>query len=337
MMRSCYTYLKRIKLPDYYTTVTKEFDTSRPWQWRPTSGREFRPDGKPGERPIFFIRFFNENWEPIVRSPISTISLLETSAMASELEATISLINRIQDDDERTVQSKIFQDETMEYLYNERLTEYSVCAHLVANRFNVKEANRAFWASAIISRVVLNSSQKVYKTVLKNIKVFFDVVGLRSGQPEAKAIRRALENYDAGALFYVLCLKMELDALDSTMDFAMSLVATMAMFGVHFKQDYEKTALEEAELILAELQTSANSTIVEISKAGFCNLNEVIGGFGRMDLHQMSLPPVLLGDSTEHKFHDIAYNTLNNLSVDDSYYEMLDGQLQMESFGDACL
>ncbi|NSX12208.1 hypothetical protein HTX81_26785 [Pseudomonas lini] len=337
VMRTCYTHLKRIKLPDYYTTVTKEFDTARPWQWKATSGREFRYDGKPGERPIFFVRFFNENWEPIVRSPISTVSLLETSAMAAELRATASLIRRIQDDGERAVQTKIFENETMAYLYNENLTEYSVCAHLVANRFNASEASLTFWASAIIARVVLNSSQDVYKAVLKNIKIFFDIVGLRNGQPEAKAIRRGLENCDPGVLFYVLCLRMDRNALDSVADFAMTLVATLMRFGVHYNKDYVTTALAEAENIMEEVRSSRFKTIVDMAAAGFENLINTVSQYGMMDLHKMNLPPVLLGDSTLHNFHDVEHNCLNNFNVEDSYFEMLDGQLQMESFGDACI
>lgn len=337
VMRTCYTHLKRIKLPDYYTTVTKEFDTARPWQWRPTSGREFRYDGKPSERPIFFIRFFNKNWEPIVRSPISTISLLETCAMAAELKATISLLTRIQDDDERTVQTKIFETETMAYLYNENLTEYSVCAHLVANRFNASEASFTFWASAIIARVVLNSSQDVYRTVLKNIKAFFDVVGLSNGKPEAKAIRRGLENCDPGVLFYVLCLTMDENALDSVSDFAMSLVATLIRFGVHYNKDYERTALEEAESIIQEVSTSRVKTIADLAAAGLENLTNMVGHYGLMDLQKMNLPPVLLGDSSIHNFHNVEQNCLKNFDIEESYLEMFDGQLQMESFGDACI
>ena len=337
VMRTCYNHLKRIKLPDYYTTVTKEYDTGRPWQWRPTSGKQFRHDGKPGERPIFFIRFFNEKWEPIVRSPISTISLLETCAMAAELDATALLLKRIQDEGERAVQTKMHELETLAYLYNENHTEYSVCAHLVANRFNSSEASISFLASSIIARMVLNSSQSVYRSVLKNIQTFYDVVGLRNGQPEAKPIRRGLENYDPGVLFYVLCMSMERNSLDSLRNFGLSLVTTLLRFGIHYQRDYEATSLTEAASIAVELQSSPIKTIVSMAAAGFHNLTYTLGNYGMMDLHKMNLPPVLLGDSATHHFHDVEKNSLSNIDVDKSYYEMLEGQLQMESFGDACI
>lgn len=336
VMRTCYTHLKRMKLPDYYTTVSKEFTAEQPWQWRATSGREFRADGKPSERPIFFVRFFNKDGQAIVRSPISPISLLETTAMAAELDAAISLLNRIQDEDERTVQTRIFEKQTMEYLYNENLTEYSVCAHIVGNHFQIKDAGVAFRASAVIARVVLNSSGTVYKTVLKNIKVFFDFMGLSSGHAEAKAIRRGLGNNDPGALFYVLCMRME-GSLNSFPRFGSTLITTLALFDVHYKRDFEASAIEEAGAIFKEIGSSPIETIVAISTAGFENFNNTIGSFGLMDLHEMNLPPVLLGDSTQYKFRDTAGNRLNGLELDESYLEMLDGQLKMEAFGDACL
>jgi hypothetical protein len=337
VMKAHYTHLKRLKFPDYYTTVSKQFNTDRPWQWKLTTGREFRPDGKPGERPILFVRFFNEKWEPIIRSPISTISLLETGAMAAEMRVASSLLRRIEDDNERIVATKLFEDESFEYLYNPKLTEYSVCAHLVANRFNISEATQAFWGSSIIARVALNTSTTVYNTILKNVLVFFDKVGLRYSEPEAKAIRRALGNYDSGALFYVLCMMMDNEALESSAKFAVSLVVTMAKFGVHFERDYEKTALQEAETIVAELKGSAFVTIANVANAGFENLSTMIGGFGTLHLDEMNLPPVLLGDNTEYEFHAVASNKLRGLAVEESYFEMSDGQERMQEFGDACL
>lgn len=337
VMRTFYTHLKRIKLPDYYTTVDDELDASKPWQWAITSGREFRYDGTPGERPIFFVRFLNERSQHIIRSPLSTVSLLETCAMAAEFEATISLLNRIEDDEQRTIQIRLFEKEAMSYLYNKNLTEYSVCAHLVANRFNIPEATIALRAASIIARIVLNSSQSVYKLIVKNIKVFFDTVGLRNGQPEAKAIRRGLENYEPGVLFYVLCVKMEARGLNSISELAMPLMITLAQFGVIYNKNYNETAAQEAESIFQELVTSSNNTIAKIAKAGLDNFTKTVGNYGLMDLHQMNLPPALLGDSTIHKFHNSAENKLKDFDVDDSYFDLINGQLQMESFGDACI
>ncbi|HDS1772853.1 hypothetical protein NPS33_19010 [Pseudomonas putida] len=337
VMRTCYNHLKRIKLPEYYTVVSGQSDTSFPWNWRATSGREFRYDGKPGERPIFFIRFFNEAWEPIVRSPISAISLLETCAMAAELDAHASLLKRIEDDNERLIQTRIFEKESFASIYNPELNEYSVCVHLVANCFDAKEAMQAFWGSAIIARTVLNSSKDVYRLVLKNIKVLFDGVGLRHAQPEAKAIRRGLENYDPGVLFYVFCVSMGRGSLDSIENFIISLSATMRKYGVAYVRDYEKTMLQEAGNILAEVSESSVGTLAILAEAGYENLNSMVGKCGMINLHKMNLPPVLLGDNSEYKFHSVDWNKLKDLDVESSFLEMLDGQSKMQTFGDACI
>ena len=337
VMRTYYTHLKRLKFPEYYTTVAEHFDTKRPWRSYLTSGREFRPDGRPGERPILFVRFFNEQWEPIVRSPISTISLLEVGAMAAEMDTAMSLLRRIGDEDQRLVATSLYERETFEYLYNPKLTEYSVCAHLVANHFNQSEATLAFWAASIIAKIALNASLDVFNIILKNIRVFFDAVGLRYSDVEAKAIRRALGNYDVGALFYVICLLMDKGALKTPASFGASMVITMARLGVHYERDYERTALQEAQGIFAEIKENSFDTIVRVASAGFENLNTMIGGFGMLKLSQMHLPPVLLGDSKQHEFHPVDSNMLKGVELEASYYEMCEGQERMQNFGDACI
>ncbi|KWS28122.1 hypothetical protein AL061_11335 [Pseudomonas syringae pv. syringae] len=257
--------------------------------------------------------------------------------MAAELDAAMSLLRRIEDEDQRIVATSLFEKETFEYLYNPNLTEYSVCAHLVANRFNQSEATLAFWAASILARTALNASIDVFNIILKNIRVFFDKVRLRYSDDEAKAIRRALGNYDLGALFYVICMIMDSDALKNPASFGASLVIAMATLGVHFKKDYEKTALQEAQGIIAEIKESSFGTIARVASAGFENLNTMIGGFGMLKLAEMHLPPVLLGDSKQHEFHPANSNMLKSVDLETSYYEMSEGQERMQNFGDACM
>lgn len=337
LMRSFYTHLKRIKLPDYYTTVDKSVDASRPWQARHTSGREFRHDGTPSERPIFFIRFFNKDMQPITRTPLSTVSLLETCAMAEELRTHSSLLMRIEDAGERAVQTRIFEKQTFDYLYNSELTEYSACAHLVANRFNCEEANRAFWASSIIARIALNSSAKTYKSIIKGIRILFDKIRISHNDPEAKAIRKGLQNNDPGVLFYVLCLSMDKDSLVSMVSFTLSLALTMRRYDIHLERDREKSTIEEAKPIFEELKKSPLGTVLKLAEAGFENLENMTGSFGMINLHEMNLPPVLLGDDSTYQFQNTPSNRLQDLDVEASFYEMVERQIHMENFGDACI
>ncbi len=336
VMRQCYSHLKRLKLPDYYTAVPNEYEATRPWQWRLSAGREFRHDGKPGERPILFGRFYNATGQFLARSPISVISLLETCAMAEEIEATSRLVQRIEDEGERLVQERIYEKEMLDYLYDVKRTEYSVCAHMVANRFNVKDARVAFRVSSLIARIALNSSRMVYETINKNLKAFLARVKIGANDPEAKLLRRALTDYNPGAIFYIVWLQIDKDALDSLPRFGVSLVAGMYSLGVRF-EFFMKTALDEADGLTAELRKSPCNTIAKFGSAGFENLTRMIHDFGIIDLQKMNLPPALLGDSAQYKFHDVELNSLCDFDVDDAYLEMVDGQLRMEDFGDACL
>lgn len=107
VMRQCYNHLKRLKLPDYYTAVPEIHAATRPWRWALSAGREFKHDGKPGDRPILFSRFSNADGELLARSPISVISLLETNAMAEEIEVSAVLNSRL--GDERVVQERVYE------------------------------------------------------------------------------------------------------------------------------------------------------------------------------------------------------------------------------------
>ncbi|WP_416424484.1 hypothetical protein RAM80_01595 [Pseudomonas sp. App30] len=336
VVRTYYTHLRRLKFPDYYTAVPNLYDATRPWQWRPSAGREFRHDGKPSERPIIFIRFSNTAGQLVARSPISLISLLETSAMSAEIEANLALIARIQDEGERTVQAAIYEDELFSYLYDVTLTEYSVCAHLVANRFNMPNARVSFLASSVIARTVLNSSKDVYSVVLKNFNVYLARVGLSGSDQESKMLRRSLANSDPGALFYIICLQMDRGALSSLPAFASGLVVAMRQLGVKF-EFYIETALREAGGLHADLIGSSLNSVVEFAAAGFENLACMLGAYGMLKLSDMNLPPVLLGDDSEWRLHDATANRLRGFGVPDSYFELVEGQIKMEAFGDACL
>jgi hypothetical protein len=75
--------LRSIALPDYYTGRTKAKST-RPWEASITAGQIFDEKGRVTERTILFQRFLNGEKEPLVRSPISSASVLEASSMAQE-------------------------------------------------------------------------------------------------------------------------------------------------------------------------------------------------------------------------------------------------------------
>lgn len=334
VMKQCYNHLKRLKLPDYYTAVPEAHAATRPWRWALSAGVEFKHDGKPGDRPILFSRFSNVDGEFVARSPISVISLLETNAMAEEIEVNAVLNSRL--GDQRVVQERIYETGILSHLYNENLTEYSVCAHMVANHFGMKDVRIAFWASSVISRLALNSARTVYQRMGQNLKPFFADMGLRSNDSQVKLIYKSLADYNPGAIFYVICMYMPQGALAYKQSFLIALQQVMRKLGVD-EVFFKDEALSEASDYIGMLRKSPNSTMSLIGSAGFENFTRLIGRVGLLPFTNLNLPPVLLIGDDKYQFHDNELNTLKDFDIEVGYLEMVEGQFKMEAFGDACM
>lgn len=90
--KNFYDHVRGIRLPDYYTVINPNAENSRPWRSEITIGTIFSKLGELSDRPVLFSRFSNCHDEPLVRSPISTVSILEASAMAQEMILQAALI-----------------------------------------------------------------------------------------------------------------------------------------------------------------------------------------------------------------------------------------------------
>ena len=65
------------------------------------------------------------------------VSLLEMSAVSQEVLMHLSFLG-MTDEDFRNVEGSWYSCRLMDYLYHPRITEYSVCVHLVANKLNLQ-------------------------------------------------------------------------------------------------------------------------------------------------------------------------------------------------------
>lgn len=150
-----------IKFPQYYSTTNPKANKSSPWKYEFSAGIMFSKYGKPTDRNLFFTRFTNKNGELIARVPFSLCALLESSAVAQEINAKVRVIGMIDDPVSRKIESDKLLKDTMAELYNENLVEYSVVAHKISNAFTISNAIEAYNIAAKLTRLILNLPDEI--------------------------------------------------------------------------------------------------------------------------------------------------------------------------------
>ncbi|WP_156510909.1 hypothetical protein [Pseudomonas sp. p21] len=333
-MKVFYDHNKRLKFPAYYTTLEKASHTEQPWECGVTSGVEFTADGKPGKRPIAFIRFYNSDGEGITRTPISMVSLLENSAMAEEFEVRFGLVNRL--GTEKVVEENLLEKSLVEYLYNPELAEYSVCALLLADRQNCQDLRLALYCSGLISRLVLNATPEVFKAAAKNLDNYLIRYGLERNGPQHKNIKYALKLDNHGMLFYLLTMQLPDNCLAGPERFLAGLAESFVSLGIPIKMyiDSAQQSIKNSEAIL---KSSKSLHLRLLAQAAALNFDKLARWPNPLTFSDFHLPPSLLGDFSQYQFNISTDNILKDVDLDKLYEDLVAGQLRMEEFGDACL
>ncbi|MBF0586063.1 hypothetical protein INT08_05005 [Prosthecochloris sp. N3] len=326
---------RAIRLPQYYTALTPGEDASLPWSYQVTSGRWFTSEGKVSNRPIPFVAFGNSLGHRVVRSPLSMVSLLEASAMAQEYMFQTFLVAAISEE-HRTVESALFNKKAMAHIYNPTLTEYSVCAHLVANSLRITDVMEALTVSSRLVHFCLNATDELFSSI-----EFTDIAKkrLRLGEASMKHeadIREAIRLRDRGFLFYLLTMLMdERPAVDKqSIDVAISEAATKLSINSHRCQ---LAARRHVEVISEELKSSPFQSIAAIAECALENFDQRESGKrAQHDFTRLDIPPVILGDCTIGKLSGNKHGKLINLDIESCYTELVKGQLWVEKFSEAC-
>lgn len=333
-MKVFYDHSKRLKFPAYYATLDKASHTEPPWECAVTSGVEFTPDGKPGKRPIAFIRLYNSQGEGITRTPISMISLLENSAMAEEVEVKIGLINRL--GVEKVVEENLLRKSLVESIYNPELAEYSVCALLLADRQKCEDLRLALYCSGIISRLVLNATPEVFRAAAKNLDAFLARYNLDRNGPQYKNIKYALKLNNHGMLFYLLTMQLPNNCLGDPKSFLVGLAESFVSLGIPI-DTYIQSAQQSIKNSEAILKKSKSAHIRVLAQAAALNADKLARRPNPLTFSDFHLPPSLLGDLSQYHFNVNPNNILKDIDLDELYEDLVAGQRRMEEFGDACL
>ncbi|MDM5181758.1 hypothetical protein PO883_31755 [Massilia sp. DJPM01] len=334
-LKSLYDYIRRLRLPTYYSTVEKDVQHDQPWKMHLTGGREFRSDGTLSDRPILFGRFLNAQSENIARSPISILSLLETSAMAQELEVKLKLASRL-DDDSRIVELAQIKRDSIQFIYNKNLTEYSVCAHLVANSIDCPDLIVALRMSAIIARFVLNSTSTTFDTARQHLSVWSKIVNKGGDHAELALLRHALKHRNHGALFYIIALMLPRNSGDTPQALFSGFSNSLNLLGIAYMDTLAKSEIKMRELA-KQLAKSELQSLKVIAVASALNFTLLKGMPLSRNFERLSLPPVFLSNMESYQFGATEANSMRNFDLEASYEELISVQIAVENFAEACL
>lgn len=326
-------HARSLRLPDYYTLIDRSKRPVRPWQSRITMGKQFGLDGKISDNPILFSHFANAHGELLARSPVSTVSLLEASAMSNEMVARLALVNEL-DDDARVVENRMYEKEALSYIYNQNITEYSVCVHILANHLQCKDLFAAFQICSIITRLVLNFPKSLIKTVLNSAKIH-DILDIPEGHAFEDRMQLGIRSHNLGILYYLICSALPKDSAERKSKVIPGIERSLSKLGLSLEL-ISNEARKEIDEIGQELNGSKLGAINALSRSGVDNFKKIPFSSTNLDFSKLSLPSVYLGDGVEVRIFGNEESVLNNVGIEEIFNELHEGQEWVERFSEAC-
>ncbi len=326
-------HVRSLRLPEYYTLTASGIEPTRPWQSQITMGKQFGLDGKLSDKPILFSKFTNVQNEFLSRSPISTVSILEASAMSTEMVAKKNLIDEL-DEDTKIVESRLFESESFQYIYNQNLTEYSVCVHVLANHLGCKDLLIAFHICSIITRLVLNFPDTLTVEVINNSKVN-EILEIPEEHEFTSRIIEGVRNCNLGILYYLICKALPKDTHESKEKMLAGISFSLQRLSVSFDVILTESEKQVDDIVDA-LKGSKINAIRLLSEAGKDNFKKIDIKSANLNFSELSLPPVYLGDGEEVSIFRNDNSLLKDTGLEEIFTELYEGQEWVERFSEAC-
>jgi hypothetical protein len=150
-------------LPAYYSTCAKDdiLWDGRPWAASFSYGRRFGFDGRPSDDPVLFTRFQTQAGDQMARAPFSVAALLESRAVAAELQFEIATLFMLPANEREGELSKLVR-RYAERLYHPRLCVYSVCAHAIANYAALSDIVQAYRRACALASLCLDLPEVLF-------------------------------------------------------------------------------------------------------------------------------------------------------------------------------
>lgn len=330
-----YDHIRTLRLPNYYTLRDSLFPNTTPWQYKFTAGKLFTSRGEVSNRTVIFTHFLNNSGQFLVRSPLSTVSLLEASAMAQELFSNLFLLANTAPDF-RAVEGALFSQKLMEYLYDPSITEYSVCVHLVANLLSLTDPIVAFQVCARLINIVLCMPTNYFLAIEQQSPIA-DIIGSPADHQMVKYLKDGLKSHDYGTLFYLLCCALPTGDYSTKDSINAYVKISIERLGINI-EEMKSEARSEAAALLAQLENAAMSEVLELAKAGHANFTKIAFDRERLPFERLNLPPAILSDLSAATIFANEGNQLSTFNPEIAFNNLYDyGQRWVERFSEACL
>ncbi|MET4679606.1 hypothetical protein [Stenotrophomonas rhizophila] len=334
-LKSLHDHMRALRLPAYYRLVGREIRPTREWAYQVTIGRRFTAKGHAHDAPpIALCTFRTVAGDLLARSPVSILSLLETSAMAQELQSRITFL-AIVEGAEASIEGHLQNEKALKYLYDHTITEYSVCAHLVANAQSCTDILAAYRLAGTLARFVLDFPAEGFR-VAAAAPTLPTLFGVPETDEYVQAVRQGLRTGDHGMLYYVLATALPAGSTVSSdaMRKAISQAAQSLGLNMHMLR---AAALAEGAAKLAHLRTSPSRALVALADAGKDNQARIPQLEIQLKLDTLHLPQVVLGDCASSCLLGAQDNLLRDMPADFYYDELSNLEKRSEVFAEACI
>ncbi len=322
-----------IKLPQYYSTTNPKANNSSPWKYEFSAGIMFSKYGKPTDRNLFFTRFTNKNGELIARVPFSLCALLESSAVAQEINAKARVIGMIDDPISRKIEIDKLLKNTMTELYNENLVEYSVVAHKISNAFTISNAIEAYNIAAKLTRLILNLPDEVIMSLKPKSMLHPNFENF------IIPYENALKHIDHGAVFSLLVdslyTEYQVKGLQVTSDNLDQLLGELfeKHLGLTLLEVFEKSKDEVIKICTPVSFDLEKEYINSVFETGI-KLHNDIGLIGShfINLDENLIPDFVLGDGAF-----VSQRGESQENFENRYFQLTDYFDYLSNFSKACI
>lgn len=322
-----------IKYPSYYQTINSKANSIRPWRYSFSSGLLFTKSGKPSDRPNFFTRFMNAESDLIARVPFSLCAMLEASAVAQELNTKAAIISSIKNPISKKIEQNNFEKRSYDELYDEKLVEYSVVAHKVANTFSITDPIDAYNIAAKLVCLILNLPQLVLQKLEprnlldKKFSVFF------------AAYENAIKHQDYGALFPffidVLHSKFQTKGINVTTNNLETLLNELFLANINLSLiEINDLAYKELIEICKPVQFEKECEYVNSVLTQGVDFYKKLGLIGNhfINFTEKNMPDFVLGDNSFCSFSGASLEDFER-----RYYTMSRYYDYLQDFAKACI
>lgn len=324
-LKNIFKHLKTIETHNYYTKFESldMIKNTIPWKY---SYSLMIDNGYP----FIKIQFRNKNNDSIVcNTPVSLLSIIESSAMSQEILSIIAAAPALlkYDDFEKTITN--YKNYLLLYnLYHRELTEYSTSVHIVANSLNITDIIDAYKITSILSRFVLNFPSSYFP------KLNVDNVSNQTFKIESEfknLISDALhKNNDRALLFLFIAIELENSKLEDYSDDSIhfAIKDCLIRLGVTLDSDFINEVNKEYIRKSKFLTNCKYYRIEKMAEYGFDNF-QTLGLLGPSiyDFSTLKLPYVILGDNTEMPIFKSCFNDISPIK---HYEHVLNGEKSLK-------